>query len=338
VPTNRQFVLADRPTGKPTDDDFDLVEADVPDPGPREVLVRTRYLSVDPYMRGRMRDAESYAEPWDVGDVLRGAVVGTVVESNHPDYAEGDTVTGELHWADYAVADGDSLTRVQTGAVSDSAALGVLGMPGRTAYFGVTDVLEPSPGDTVVVSAAAGAVGSVVGQIAKLGGCRVVGIAGSDEKTDYLTDELGFDAAINYGTEDVRERLGDAAPHGVDGYFDNVGGEITDAVFAHLNVRASVAVCGQIALYNEEDLPVGPRKLTTILQKRATVQGLLIGDYAARFDEATERLVRWVQNGDVEFRETVTDGLENAPDAFIGLFEGENVGKQVVRVESESDA
>ncbi|GAD53182.1 putative oxidoreductase YncB [Halarchaeum acidiphilum MH1-52-1] len=330
-------MLAQRPEGVPGDDDFDLVEADVPEPGPREVLVRTRYLSVDPYMRGRMRDEESYAEPWAVGDVLQGGVVGEVAESNHPDFEAGDTVTGNLRWADYAVAAGDDLVRVETGGVSDSAALGVLGMPGRTAYFGVTDVLDPDPGDTVVVSAAAGAVGSVVGQLAKLNGCRVVGIAGSDAKIDFLTDDLGFDAGINYAEADVADALGDAAPDGVDGYFDNVGGPITDAVFEHLNVRASVAVCGQIALYNEEGVPTGPRKLHTLVEKRARVEGFLVGDYAPRFEEATERLVGWVQEGEIAFRETVVDGLENAPDAFVGLFEGENVGKQVVRVESEFD-
>ncbi|QLC34185.1 NADP-dependent oxidoreductase [Halarchaeum sp. CBA1220] len=335
--TNRQFVLAQRPDGVPDDEDFELVETDVPEPGPHEVLVRTRYLSVDPYMRDRMREGESYAEPWAVGDALRGAVVGEVVESNHPDYEAGDTVTGNLVWADYAVADGADVVAVETGDLRESVALGVLGMPGRTAYFGVTDVLDPDPGDTVVVSAAAGAVGSVVGQIAKLNGCRVVGIAGSDAKVEYLTDDLGFDAGINYADEDVADALADAAPQGVDAYFDNVGGDITDAVFAHLNVRASVAVCGQIALYNEEGVTMGPRKLPRLVETRARVEGFLVGDYAPRFEEASERLAQWVQSGDVQFRETVADGLENAPDAFVGLFEGENVGKQVVRVEAEFD-
>jgi len=335
MPTNRQFVLARRPEGKPTDDDFDLVESDAPTPGPREVLVRTRYLSVDPYMRGRMRAGESYAEPWEVGDVLQGGVVGDVVTSNHPDFAAGDTVTGNLRWADYAVASGDALVSVETSDVPVSAALGVLGMPGRTAYFGVTDVLDPDPGDTVVVSAAAGAVGSVAGQIARLAGCRVVGIAGSEEKVRYLEDDLGFDAGLNYREVDVGDALADAAPDGVDGYYDNVGGEITDAVFARLNVRASVAVCGQIALYNAEELPVGPRKLGTLVEKRARVEGFLVGDYASRFEEATARLLPWVRDGEIAYRETVTEGLENAPDAFFGLFEGENVGKQLVRVESD---
>jgi len=335
MPTNRQFVLAQRPDGVPSDDTFDLVETDVPAPGPREVLVRTRYLSVDPYMRGRMRARESYAEPWVVGAVLRGGVVGEVVESNHPAYAPGDAVTGNLEWADYAVADGDALVRVETGDLPESYALGVIGMPGRTAYFGVTDVLDPDPGDTVVVSAAAGAVGSVAGQIAGLNGCRVVGVAGSDEKVGYLEDDLGFDVGINYAEANVGDALADAAPDGVDGYYDNVGGEITDAVFGHLRVRASVAVCGQIALYNEEGVSVGPRKLGTLVEKRARVEGFLVSDYAPRFGEATERLRAWVDSGEVSVRETVTDGLENAPSAFVGLFEGENVGKQLVRVGGE---
>ncbi len=331
--TNRQFRLAKRPEGRPDRDVFELAETDVPDPGPGEVLVRTRYLSVDPYMRDRMDASESYAEPWDVGDPLRGAAVAEVVESNHDEFEAGDVTTGNLLWADYAVAGGEDLTHVRTGGAPVSTALGVLGMPGRTAYFGMLDVIDPSPGDTVVVSGAAGAVGSVAGQIAKLGGCRVVGFAGSDEKTAYLTDELGFDAAINYKeTDDYRSALADAAPDGVDAYYDNVGGEITDAVFAELNERASVGVCGQISLYNAEETPVGPRKLQTVLTKRATVQGFLVGDFATRFEEATRRLGTWVANGDVEYRETVTEGLENAPDAFLGLFEGENVGKQLVKV------
>ena len=336
--TNRQFRLAKRPEGRPDRDAFELVETEVPDPGPGEVLVRTRYLSVDPYMRDRMDASESYAEPWGVGDPLRGAAVGEVAASNHDEFEAGDVATGSLVWADYAVADGDDLTHVRTGDAPVSTALGVLGMPGRTAYFGIFDVIDPTPGDTVVVSGAAGAVGSVVGQLAKLGGCRVVGIAGSDEKTAYLTDELGFDAAMNYkDTEDYAAALADAAPDGVDAYYDNVGGEITDAVFENLNERASVGVCGQISLYNAEETPVGPRKLQTVLTKRATVEGFLVGDFAARFEEATRRLGSWIESGDLQYRETVTEGLENAPDAFLGLFDGENVGKQLVKV-SDADA
>ena len=315
-------------------DNFELRESEIPEPDHGEVLVESRYLSVDPYMRGRMRDAESYAEPWDVGDVMQAGVVGDVVESNHPDFEEGDVATGNLRWAEYAVADGDELQPVDPDLAPVSTALGVLGMPGRTAYFGTLEVAEPEPGETVLVSGAAGAVGSVVGQISKLAGARVVGIAGADEKIDWLTEELGFDAAINYKeTDNLYAAVGEACPDGVDAYFDNVGGEITDAAFAHLNVRARVAVCGQISLYNATERPMGPRKLAGLIETRARVQGLLVRDWAARFGEATEQLAEWVGNGDVQYRETVTEGFENMPEAFLGLFDGVNVGKQLVKVE-----
>jgi hypothetical protein len=331
--TNRSWYFAERPAGEPDADCFELREADVPEPGDGELLVRVEYLSVDPYMRGRMRDSESYAEPWDVGDVLKGGVVGEVVESNSAQFDEGDFVTGEGTWADYSVLDAGDVAPVDTEVADLPAYLGVLGMPGRTAYFGLLDVGEPNPGDTVVVSGAAGAVGSVVGQIAKLNGCRVVGFAGSDEKTRWLTDELGFDAAINYKTtDDYGAALGDAAPEGVDVYFDNVGGPITDAVFTKLNLDARVAVCGQIAHYNDESVPTGPRKLPLLIAPRAKVQGLLVGDYATRFGEATKQLATWVASGEIAHRESVVEGLENAPDAFLGLFSGDNIGKQVVRV------
>ncbi|WP_336001210.1 NADP-dependent oxidoreductase [Halorientalis halophila] len=332
--TNRQWILESRPTGEPTMDNFELREGDVPEPDHGEVLLESRYLSVDPYMRGRMRDAESYAEPWDVGDVMKAGVVGDVVESNHPDFEEGDVATGNLRWAEYSVADGDALQPVDPDLAPVSTALGVLGMPGRTAYFGTLEVAEPDPGDTVLVSGAAGAVGSVVGQISKLAGCRVVGIAGADEKIDWLTEDLGFDAGINYKeTDDLYAAVGEACPDGVDVYFDNVGGEITDAAFAHLNVRARVAICGQISLYNATEQPMGPRKLAGLIETRARVEGLLVRDWAGRFGEATEQLAEWVQAGDVQYRETVTEGFENMPEAFLGLFEGVNVGKQLVKVE-----
>jgi len=337
--TNRVFLLADRPEGVPDADTFDLVERDVPDPGEGEVLVRTLYLSVDPYMRGRMRDRESYADPWDVGEPLRGGVVGEVVASNHDDFGRGDAVVGNLQWAEYAVADGDDLRTVDPDLAPLSTHLGVLGMPGRTAYFGLFRVGEPEPGDTVVVSAASGAVGSVVGQLARIAGCRVVGFAGSAEKTTYLTDELGFDAAIDYrSVDDYRGALDDAAPGGVDVYFDNVGGPITDAVFTRLNEGARVAVCGQISLYNEEATPTGPRKLGTLIQTRARVEGFLVGDFESDYGTATRRLGEWVDAGEIRYRETVADGLENAPDAFLALFEGDKLGKQLVKVAERREA
>ncbi|WP_254837687.1 NADP-dependent oxidoreductase [Natronomonas marina] len=333
--TNRQWLLASRPSGEPTMENFEMVETDVPTPGAHEVLVRTLYMSVDPYMRGRMRDAESYAEPWDVGDPMRAGVVGEVVESNHPDFEADDVVTGDLRWADYAVCEGRDLRTVDPDRGPISAALGVLGMPGVTAYFGTTDVAEPTPGDTVVVSAAAGAVGSVVGQIAALSGARVVGIAGADEKVEWL-ESVGFDAAINYDDGDVSTALEETCPEGVDVYFDNVGGPITDAVWPLLNVRSRVAVCGQIALYNATELPTGPRKLGKLVETRGTVEGFLVRDYEGRWGEALDRLSTWVADGDVQYRENVVEGLENAPEAFLGLFEGTKIGKQLVRVGERS--
>ncbi|CQH56598.1 NADPH:quinone reductase [Halobacterium hubeiense] len=331
--SNREWVFAERPDGEPDMDSFELREGDVPSPKHGELLVRVRYLSVDPYMRGRMRDAESYAEPWTVGEPMEGAVVGEVVESESDAFDAGDLVTGNGTWADYTVLDAGEVAPVDPSIADPEAYLGVLGMPGRTAYFGLLDVGEPKPGDTVVVSGAAGAVGSVVGQIAKLNGCRVVGFAGTDEKVAWLTDDLGFDAAINYkDVDDYRSALDDAAPSGVDVYFDNVGGPITDAVFTKLNLDARVAVCGQIAHYNDEGVPTGPRKLPQLIAPRAKVQGLLVGDYATRFGEASEQLGEWVATGELVHRETVVDGLEDAPDAFLGLFSGNNIGKQVVAV------
>ncbi|MFC6787332.1 NADP-dependent oxidoreductase [Halobaculum halobium] len=333
---NRRFHLAQRPEGVPSAATFDLREVERPDPAPGEALVRVLYLSVDPYMRDRMRAGESYAQPWGVDDPLRGGAVCEVVESNGAGFEPGDTVVGELPWAEYATAEGSDLTPVDTGGLPVSTALGVLGMPGRTAYFGTREVAEPKADDWMVVSGAAGAVGSVVGQLGELQGANVVGIAGSDEKCDWLTDDLGFTAAINYKREDVGARLDEVAD-GVDVYYDNVGGPVTDAVWSRLNVDARVAVCGQIALYNDEELPTGPRKLGKLIEARARVEGLLVRDFAPRFREATEHLASLVAAGDLQYRETVTEGLEHAPEAFLGLFEGENVGKQVVKV-AEAEA
>ncbi|ELY78670.1 NADP-dependent oxidoreductase [Natrinema gari] len=329
----RQWRLASRPVGEPTEENFELVTVERPEPDNGEVLVKTLYQSVDPYMRGRMRDAESYAEPWDVGDPMKASIVGEVLESNAGQFSAGDIVTGELLWAEHAVADANELQRVNPDHGPVSTALGVLGMPGVTAYWGLNDIGDPKPGDTVFVSAAAGAVGSVVGQLARLSGARVVGTAGSEAKIDWLTDDLGFDAAINYkNTDDLAAAVDEACPDGVDVYFDNVGGPITDAVWPRLNVDARVAVCGQIALYNETDVPTGPRKLAKLIESRATVEGLLVSDYQPRWGEALERLSTFVGNGDVQYRENVVDGFENAPDAFLGLFEGDNIGKQLVKV------
>ncbi|MFC6716208.1 NADP-dependent oxidoreductase [Natrialbaceae archaeon GCM10025810] len=335
----RQWILESRPTGEPTMENFELRTVERPEPGPKEVLVRTLYQSVDPYMRGRMRDAESYAEPWDVGEPMKAGVVGEVLESNHEGFESGDVVTGNLSWAEHAVADGDALRTVNPDLGPVSTALGVLGMPGVTAYWGLLDVGEPTPGDTVVVSAAAGAVGSVVGQLARLSGARVVGTAGSDEKIAWLTDELGFDEAINYKeTDDLGRAVAEACPEGVDVYFDNVGGPITDAVWPRLNEHARVVVCGQIALYNATEVPTGPRKLAKLIETRATVEGFLVRDYDDdHWRRALRRISGFIRDDDLHYRENVVEGFENAPEAFLGLFEGENIGKQLVKVAERDD-
>jgi NADPH-dependent curcumin reductase CurA len=328
----RRWVLADRPEGRPDPEtDFALETADRPDPGPGELVVEVRYLSVDPYMRGRMREGESYAEPWTVGEPLHGGVVGGVVESRAPDVAPGDVVVGRGDWAEYATLDAADTRAVDPDRAPASTALGVLGMPGRTAYFGVREVLEPKPGDTVVVSAAAGAVGSVAGQLADMAGARVVGVASTAEKLAFL-DEAGFAAGVNRVEEAVPAALDRTCPEGVDAYFDNTGGPVTDAVFDRLNVDARVAVCGQIALYNAEQRPVGPRKLGRLISTRARVEGFLHGDFAPRHDAAVEDLAERVGEGELTYREHVVEGLENAPEAFLGLFDGAKVGKQLVRL------
>lgn len=326
--------MASRPSGLPTPADFELTETPIPEPDVGQVLVRANYLSVDPYMRGRMNDRKSYAAPVKVGDVMVGEVVGVVQKSKDAALSEGDVVCGHLGWQEYGVSPSKYLRRVQPGPPI-STALHVVGMPGLTAYFGLLDVCEPKAGETVVVSGAAGAVGTAVGQIAKLQGCRVVGIAGSDEKIEFITGELGFDVGINYKTQEVYPALAKACPDGIDAYFDNVGGTTTDAVFPLLSVHARMAICGQISQYNLEEPEQGPRLLWNLIIKRAKVQGLLVTDFADRYDQALEQLFHWVQDGKLKYREQITEGIENAPQAFIGLFRGANIGKQLVRLAPE---
>jgi len=332
-PINRQIRLVRRPKGMPDESCFELTEEAIPEPRENEVLVRTLYLSVDPYMRGRMNEGKSYVPPFPLGEVIVGGVVGEVALSRHPDFAKGDFVVGQLGWQDYSVASGKHLTKIDPNLAPITTALGILGMPGLTAYFGMMDIGKPKPGETVVVSGAAGAVGSAAGQIAKLHGCRVVGIAGSEEKIRYITEELGFDAAINYKTvPDMRKALSQACPKGVDIYFDNVGGDITDAVLTRINYQARIVLCGQIALYNLEKPDVGPRNFTRLLINSAMVKGFIVSDYADRFPEGMKRLAEWVSQGKLKYRETIIEGLENTPRAFLGLFRGENIGKQLVKV------
>ena len=330
---NRQIVLAARPVGLPKPSDFRLVETPIPEPGPGEMLIRARYLSLDPYMRGRMSDAPSYARPVAVGEVMVGAVVGAVVRSRHPDFAEGDVVEERLGWQEYGLSRGREARKVDPSLAPISTALGVLGMPGLTAYFGLLEVGRPKPGETVVVSAAAGAVGAVAGQIARLGGCRAVGVAGSRAKIDYIVRELGFDAGIDYReASDLDRALADACPRGVDVYFDNVGGRITEAVSRHVNLFARVAVCGLISQYNLEQPEVAPRNERFVLVSRVRVQGFIVSDFYQRRDEGLRQLAEWLREGTLRYREDVVDGIESAPAAFIGMLQGRNLGKQLVRL------
>jgi NADPH-dependent curcumin reductase CurA len=331
---NQQITLAARPEGFPQQSDFRLIESPIPEPREGEILVRTIYLSVDPYMRGRMSDRKSYADPVNIGDVMVGEVVGIVEHSNDPRYAAGDVVAGHLGWQQYAICTANQLRRVPKG-LPISTALHVVGMPGLTAYFGLLAVCDPKSGETVVVSGAAGAVGTAVGQIAKLKGCRVVGVAGSSEKIEFLTSELGFDSGINYKTDDIYNGLKESCPDGIDVYFDNVGGTTTDAVFALINVHARMAICGQISQYNLTEPEQGPRVLWNLIVKRAKVPGMLVTDFADRYGEAIRELYGWVGEGKLKYRERITEGIENAPTAFIEMLNGANLGKQLVRVSAE---
>ena len=334
---NRRIVLASRPTGFPTPGNFRLEETEIPRPKDGEVLLRTLYLSLDPYMRGRMNDAPSYAPPVNIDDVMTGGTVTRVEESNNPKYAVGDLVLSTSGWQDYAISDGTGLARLDKEMPQPSLALGVMGMPGFTAYVGLLDIGEPKAGETVVVSAATGAVGSAVGQIAKLKGCRVVGVAGGSEKCCYAVDELGFDACIDRHEADLKEKLAAACPDGVDVYFENVGGAVFDAVLPLLNVHARIPVCGRIASYNATRLPEGPDRspalVGMLLVKRIKMQGFIIFDhYETRYRDFVRDMTGWLAEGKVKYREDVVDGLEKASAAFIGMLEGKNFGKLVVRV------
>lgn len=331
---NRQVQLAARPVGMPKASDFAVVETPAPDPGPGEALVRVLYLSLDPYMRGRMSAAKSYTAPVPIGGVMTGGVVGEVVRSEAEGLAAGDLVEGALGWQDYALCTAGTVRKLPESPYPPSYALGILGMPGMTAYFGLLEVGRPKPGDTVMVSAASGAVGAVVGQIAKLAGCRVVGTVGSDEKAAYITETLGFDAAINYRTaaDDLGAALDGACPAGVDLYFDNVGGPVTDAVMARLAFKARVVICGYIHHYNLTEPYLGPSHLRAILINRARVEGFLVFDWQDRYPEAIARLTKWLDEGRMSYREHVIEGLENAPEGLRALFEGRNFGKLLIKV------
>ncbi len=335
-PKNRQIVMASRPIGAPKPSDFKLVESPAPEPRDGEVLLRTLWLSLDPYMRGRMSAGRSYAKPVEVGETMVGGTVNEVVASRRPDYAVGDIVSGYAGWQDFSVSDGTGLRKLDPGRAPISTALGILGMPGMTAYTGLMIIGQPKAGETVAVAAAAGPVGSAVGQIAKIKGCRAVGIAGGPDKCRYLVEELGFDAAVDHRSPTLADDLAKACPKGIDVYFENVGGAVWDAVLPLLNDFSRVPVCGLIAHYNDTDLPPGPDRtpliMRNVLTKRLTLRGFIVRDFIAHAGEFERDVAGWLREGKIKYREDVVEGLEKAPEAFIGLLKGANFGKLLVRV------
>jgi NADPH-dependent curcumin reductase len=333
---NRRIVLAERPQGRPGPQNFRLEEAPVPEPGAGELLSRTIYLSLDPYMRGRMNDAPSYTPPVEIGRVMTGGTVGQVVNSNLEGFAPGDFIVGYGGWQDFALFKAGEASRVDPAQAPISTALGVLGMPGMTAYTGLHEIGRPEAGETLVVAAASGAVGAVVGQIAKIRGCRVVGVAGSKAKCDYVVNELGFDACLNHRADNFPETLADACPKGIDIYWENVGGPVFAAVLPLLNRFARIPVCGLIAWYNASEPPPGPDRtpllFRSILTKRLTIRGFIVWDFNALEEKFRREVGQWVREGRLRYREDVRDGLEQAPQAFMGLLEGGNFGKLLIRV------
>ena len=327
---NRQIVLASRPKGKVEASSFRLVEGEVPSPGEGQVLTRVRWLSLDPYMRGRMDEGPSYAPPQPLGQVMQGGTVAEVLESRHSGLRAGDLVVGAAGWQEYQVADGGTLRKIDATVVPASAYLGCVGMPGVTAWYGLHRICEPKAGETVVVSAAAGAVGSVVGQLARLVGCRAVGIAGGPAKCEHVVRELGFDACVDYRSPSFREDLAAATPSGVDAIFENVGGEVLDAALARVNPFGRVALCGLIAGYDGQDISL--RSVRAILVSRLRVQGFIVSDHLREWSRALAELAAHVAAGRIVWRETVAEGLERAPAAVLGMLRGENVGKQLVKV------
>ncbi|EGQ9275575.1 NADP-dependent oxidoreductase [Vibrio vulnificus] len=335
-PTNRQIVLASRPVGAPTTENFALKQSDIPTPAQGEMLLRSVYLSLDPYMRGRMSDAKSYAEPVGIDEVMVGGTVCQVEVSNHAEFEVGEWVLAYTGWQDYAISNGEGLIKLGKQPSHPSYALGVMGMPGFTAYMGLLDIGQPKEGDTLVVAAATGAVGSMVGQIGKLKGCRVIGIAGGEEKCQFAKETLGFDECIDHKATDFAEQLAKVCHNGIDIYFENVGGKVFDAVMPLLNTGARIPLCGLISQYNATSLPEGPDRMSMLMAqlliKRIKMQGFIIfDDYGHRYGEFAADMTQWLAQGKIHYREHLVQGLENAPDAFIGLLEGKNFGKMVVQ-------
>ncbi|ELV8803373.1 NADP-dependent oxidoreductase [Vibrio vulnificus] len=335
-PTNRQIVLASRPVGAPTAENFALKQNDIPTPAQGEMLLRSVYLSLDPYMRGRMSDAKSYAEPVGIDEVMVSGTVCQVEVSNHAEFEVGEWVLAYTGWQDYAISNGEGLIKLGKQPSHPSYALGVMGMPGFTAYMGLLDIGQPKEGDTLVVAAATGAVGSMVGQIGKLKGCRVIGIAGGEEKCQFAKETLGFDECIDHKATDFAEQLAKVCHNGIDIYFENVGGKVFDAVMPLLNTGARIPLCGLISQYNATSLPEGPDRMSMLMAqlliKRIKMQGFIIfDDYGHRYGEFAADMSQWLAQGKIHYREHLVQGLENAPDAFIGLLEGKNFGKMVVQ-------
>ena len=330
---NKSILFVNRPKGKPSLDDFKIVEEEDPQPGDGELLLKSVYISVDPYLRGRMRDEKSYIPPFELNEPLESMVVAEVMESKNEHFKRGEFVSGMLKWKEYQTSRGNGLNKVDKNAAALSAYLGILGLTGLTAYLALEKIGNLKEGETLLVSGAAGAVGSVVGQIGKLRGCKVVGIAGGDEKIDHIKEKFSYDEGINYkSTDNMAEAIGNACPDGVDVYFDNVGGEILDAALANINKDARIINCGAIATYNEKKVPTGPRPEGTLIKKTALMQGFLIRDHAKDFGLAIRQLATWLQEGKLRYDETIVEGFENTPQAFLDLFEGKNQGKMVVKV------
>ena len=326
------ILLNNRPEGKPQESDFKFVEQEVGTPGEQELLVEALYVSVDPYLRGRMRDEKSYVPPFELNEPISSNIVAKVLESKHENFKEGDYVSGNMAWKKKQVESTDNLQKGNPDQAPLSAYLGILGLTGLTAYLGLNEIGQPQKGETLLVSGAAGAVGSVVGQIGKILGLKVVGIAGSDEKIEMLTSKFGFDGGINYKTtENMKEAIGKACPDGVDIYFDNVGGEISDAVLFHINKMARIVICGAIAVYNKTETPKALAVQPFLVKNSALMQGFIVSNYADKFKEAAQQLAQWLQEDQLHYEETIVEGFENIPQAFIDLFDGKNKGKMVVK-------
>ena len=328
----QQIVLAARPKGTPTSADFRTENIELKAIEEGEVLLNGLYYSVDPYMRGRMNDAKSYAPPFQIDQPISGGIVAEVMESKSNKFNKGDIVSGMLPWQKSIIAKDTAIQKIDTGIAPASYYLGILGMPGLTAYFGLMHICKPKAGETVVVSGSAGAVGVIVGQIAKINGCKVIGIAGSDDKIKLLKEDFGFDEAINYKTtNNIKKAIADICPDGVDIYFDNVGGDISDAVIANINFHARIALCGQISLYNSTETPVGPRLQPMLLTRSVLMQGFIISNYQQQFSEGIQYLAKYIKEGKLKFTETIVNGFDQLPHALLGLFKGENIGKMIVK-------